>query len=66
MEIEAQPKSRTVRFFCTGCGKEMWELIDLAMQWDVIRAYPLESLRILLVCSDCLLEEIRAERREKA
>jgi len=51
-----------VKFFCPECGKEMWELVDREEAWDNVRQYTLSQLRILLICSDCLLEEIRAGR----
>lgn len=52
----------SVRFFCPECGKEIWTLQDCVEKWDGARGYSLHSLKILLVCSDCLLEEIRADR----
>ena len=58
-----------VKFFCTRCGKEMWELIDWNdpyRGWDDIRGYTLAALLIRLVCSDCLLAEIRADRETGA
>jgi len=53
---------RMVKYFCPRYGKEMWELADPEQTWDDMRLYSLASLKILLVCSDCLLEEIWADR----
>jgi len=54
----------SVRFFCPECGKEMWTLLDCVEKWDGARRFSLASLKILLVCSDCLLEEIRADKQK--
>ena len=49
-----------IRFYCERCGKE---LCDLA-KWDWIKDYTLEQVKYLLICSDCLLAEIRKDRDE--
>lgn len=58
--MEDNRASPMVKFFCPTCGKEVWFLID----WNYARQYTLNALRILLVCSDCLLGEIRDNRRK--
>ena len=63
MEADSQFEPIVVKFFCPRCGKEMWESVDWEQEWDrMVRYYSLASLKILLVCSDCTLEEIRADR----
>ena len=64
MKADSQFEPTIVKFFCPRCGKEMWELVDWEQDWDRIRRWTLASLKILLVCSDCLLEEIRADREK--
>ena len=49
-------------FYCTGCGKRMWE----GANWDHIKGDTLETTLALLLCSDCLLAEVRADDQEPA
>jgi len=48
-----------IRFYCERCGKEMWELAEELAGWDSLRHIPLGKVKQLLVCSDCLLAEMR-------
>lgn len=43
---------RAIRFFCKGCGKEMWEDMYLDGNSETI-----QSLFRVLECSDCILKE---------
>ena len=51
-----------VRFFCKRCGKELWDLVD----WEnsYMRYFTLEQMKTQLICSDCMLAEIREDRDE--
>ena len=52
-----------IKFYCERCGKEMWELIrELGGMWDNVRHFTLDQVNHLLVCSDCLLKEIREDK----
>ena len=52
---------RGIFFYCTGCGKRMWE----GANWDHIKGDTLETTLALLLCSDCLLAEIRAAQPQE-
>ena len=41
-------------FYCTRCGRRMWEEAN----WDEIKSETLETMLAGLVCSDCLLAEV--------
>lgn len=45
-----------IKFFCEKCGKEMWHLPE---SWDYVKHLTLEDARRLLLCSDCLLAEMK-------
>jgi len=49
-------------FYCTGCGKRMWE----GANWDHIKGDTLETTLALLLCSDCLLAEVTSAPQEPA
>ena len=45
-----------ILFYCTRCGRRMWEEAN----WEHIKGETLETMLAGLVCSDCLLAEVRA------
>ena len=60
--IREMMNHRGIFFYCTGCGKRMWE----GANWDHIKGDTLETTLALLLCSDCLLAEVRAAPQEPA
>lgn len=51
-----------IRFYCEGCGKEMWELAD----WNGLKYLTLAQVKEQLLCSDCLLAEVHTAEAEEA
>lgn len=51
--MEKLKPKRPIRFFCTECGKEMWELA----KYEQMEFETIEEILNTLICSDCLLEE---------
>ena len=45
---------RPIRFFCTECGKELWE----SAKYEQMTFETIEEILHTLICSDCMLEEI--------
>ncbi len=45
-----------MKFFCEICGKPMW---DSPESWERKKHLTLEDAKHMLVCSDCLLAEVR-------
>lgn len=48
---------RPIRFFCTECGKEMWEHLDYEEKKDET----IEELLYMLICSDCMMNSLKKE-----
>lgn len=46
-----------IKFYCKKCGKEMWELVN----FDNIKHLTLEQTERSLICSDCILKEIKED-----
>jgi len=44
-----------IKFYCKRCGKEMWQNV----KWDAIKDLTLEEVKNSLLCSDCLLKEVK-------
>ena len=51
--------SRSIRLYCTQCGKEMWYGLPLENIWKILQQHDCEELKYQLLCSDCLLAEIK-------
>lgn len=63
-KVDSQFEPVMIKLFCPRCGKEVRTLRSMKQKWDEMRYYTLGALKILLVCSDCLLKEIRADRQK--
>ena len=46
-----------IKFYCEECEKELWQYAE----WEHIKFYTLEEIRERLICSDCLLGEVRKD-----
>jgi uncharacterized protein with PIN domain len=53
-------KIRPIRFFCPKCGKEMWQ----GVKFEDIGMHTIKSLLATLICSDCLLKQIKKEEKK--
>ena len=53
--MKSKDEIRPIKFYCTECGKEIWEMLE----YDDIINDTIGHILNTLICSDCLLLKLK-------